>query len=124
MSLAAKLAAGVDKVFEAVGDLAVTATVRRTRPGAYDPVTGAPETIVEEWRDVPALVTEFRAGEVDGERVRQTDRRILLKQVGDMPDPAPGDLVNVGHVAYTLVGEVRTTRAGTSTLLHEVQGRI
>lgn len=124
MSLAAKFASGVETLFTAVGDLAVTATVRRVRPGEFDPVTGAPERIVEEWRDVPAIVTEYKAGEVDGERVRATDRRLLLKASTTLPEPLPGDLIVVGHESYTVIPPVVATRAGSTSLMYDCQGRV
>lgn len=124
MSLAAKLAAGVEAAFTAVGDLAVTVTVRRVRAGAFNPATGAPARIFEEWRDVPAIVTEYKAGEVDGERVKATDRRLYLKARATLPDPQPGDSIVVGHQVFTVLPPVATTRAGDTALLHECQGRI
>lgn len=124
MSLSAKLVAGVEAAFSAVGNLVVTATVRRVRAGAYDAATGSPSQIVEEWRDVPAIVSEYHSREVDGERVKATDRRVYLKARATLPEPQPGDSIVIGAQVFTILPPVSTTKAGATALLHECQGRI
>lgn len=120
MSLAAKLRAATRKAFTAAGDLVVTGTLRRVRTGDFDTTTGAPERIVEEWRDVECVVSTYRASEVDGDRVKATDRRVYVLATDQLPEPQPNDRIEIGHLVFT-VARCETTRAGATALLHDCQ---
>lgn len=120
MSLATKLREATRKAFTAAGDLIVTGTMRRVRTGEFDPVTGGPERIVEEWRHVECVVSSYRASDVDGERVKATDRRVYILATDALLEPQPGDRIEIGHQVFT-VARCETTRAGATALLHDCQ---
>ena len=120
MSLQAKVASAVAAAFLGVGDLARTVTVRRARAGAFDPALGEPERIVEEWREVAAVVSDYMAREIDGERVKATDRKVTLLARATLPEPRPGDSIEVGSEVFH-VKHVETARAGATPLVHVCQ---
>ncbi|MCB9902408.1 MAG: hypothetical protein H6826_13780 [Planctomycetes bacterium] len=120
MSLAARLRAATRKAFTAAGDLVVLGTMRRVRTGDFDPVTGGPDRIVEEWREVECVVSAYRAAEIDGERVKATDRRVYLLATDTLPEPQPGDRIEIANEAFT-VSRCETTRAGATALLYDCQ---
>lgn len=120
MSLEAKMVAAVASAFLAAGDLVRSVTVRRRRVGDFDPALGEPERIVEEWREVEAVVSDYAAREVDGERVKATDRKVTIKARATLPEPRPGDAIEVGAETFH-VKHVETARAGASALVHVCQ---
>ena len=123
MSRGAQRRAAARKAFTAAGDVVLPGTLRRVRTRDHDTSTGATERIVEEWRTVDCVVGSYKASEVDGERVKATDRRVYILADDFTPEPQPGDRIFIGQQGFT-VARCETTRAGATPLLYDCQASV
>ena len=94
-------------------------TIRRpvTTGPAHNPVPGDP---IE--KPARVAVTSFKARDIDGTRIRQTDKRLLVSPAGLDLVPAPTDSVLVDGVWLKIV-DVQTIRPAAVTCLYILQAR-
>jgi len=113
----------VGGVFAGLGDLAAPATLTRTVPGAYDPVTGtngAPTvtncatSAVLDSSSLKTLGFVFGDGLVQG-----GDIGAMIPAKGLTFDPAPGDTLTVLGWAYVVIA-VQPTFAGAVPVFHKL----
>ena len=123
MSLSATVSKAVGAAFNAAGDLVVSGVLRRNRPAAYSATTGAPLSVYEEWRDVECVVGTYGARQVDESRIFETDRRIFIKARDNLPEPRPGDDVEIAHQVFHIL-QVGAIKAGAAAVLYDCQGRL
>ena len=103
------------------------AMLRRSTPGTYDTetqITGA-ATVSDSNCFVVLFdfeLTESGASRADGTLIQVGDKQILVPASGLAITPAPGDLVLVGGVTWTIQNVKEVNPAGTP-ILYELQGR-
>jgi len=97
-------------------------TVMREVAGGYDPTTGTVVPGSSEGYSIKGAVMNYRTQDVDGTRVLQSDKRILLA-----PDaafaPKPGDRVTLADTTVLTVISVRETNPAGTAVLYELQVR-
>jgi hypothetical protein len=113
----------VSGVFAKLGGLAASATITRTVAGAYDPVTGGPtpgSTTAISTKAVLDSTSLRTLGFRYGEGLVQTgDMEAMIPAAGLTFDPAAGDSLTVGGVAYTVIG-ARPTYEGATPVLWQL----
>lgn len=94
-------------------------TLRRpTSTGAaYNPTPGAPED-----HAVTIVVLDYKDTEVDGTRIRATDKRVLLARSDLAIAPALSDQLFIGYEPHALI-EVQPLSPGGTVLMWELQAR-
>ena len=96
--------------------------IRRTIPGSgpsYDP--GPPS-----FADTPAdmVVTDFSSREIDGTRILETDKKIMVAPGALTAPPALSDkVVEADGTVYNIVPPIQTKRPAGTTLVYILQGR-
>jgi hypothetical protein len=96
-----------------------------SRPeAAYDPGTGSPATASPATCAAVGAVLGFDQRLVDGARVRQEDRRVLMSARGLAAEPRPGDLVVLSGRTYSILAASPLMPADTAALyeLHIREG--
>jgi hypothetical protein len=113
----------VSGVFAKLGGLAATATITRTVAGAYDPVTGGPtpgSTTAISTKAVLDGSGTKTLGSRYGEGLVQTgDLEAMIPAAGLTFDPAAGDSLTVGGVAYVVI-DARPTYEGATPVLWQL----
>ena len=113
----------VSGVFARLGGLAASATITRTVAGAYDPVTGGPTTGSTTAINTKAVLDASSTkalGSRYGEGLVQTgDLEAMIPAAGLTFDPAAGDSLTVGGVAYVVIG-ARPTYEGSTPVLWQL----
>lgn len=122
--MAVNVAALVQQAFvtagSVAGDVVVAGTYHHvTGPTTVDPVTDKPVTPTQEYPLPRVMVTNYRDREIDGERIRAKDRRLLIA-VADLPiQPKLSDTVTVRGEKLNVVSAVQDP----SNSLHTLQVR-
>lgn len=91
---------------------------RPTKSGTpYNPTPGAPD-------DHPCtfVVLEYAQGEIDGSRVLETDKKVMLCKGALAIEPATSDKLLVGGVSHSIM-DVRPLSPGGTVVLFEIQVR-
>lgn len=113
----------VSGVFAKLGGIAASATITRTVAGAYDPVTGGPTPGSSTTLSTKAVLdsTSLRTlGFRYGEGLVQTgDMEAMIPAAGLTFDPAAGDSLTVGGVAYVVIA-ARPTYEGSTPVLWQL----
>ena len=113
----------VSGVFARLGGLAASATITRTVAGAYDPVTGGPTTGSTTAINTKAVLDGSGTkalGSRYGEGLVQTgDLEAMIPAAGLTFDPAAGDSLTVGGVAYAVIA-ARPTYEGATPVLWQL----
>ncbi len=98
------------------GDLSATATLTRTTPGAYDPVSGTDSggtTVTSTALAVLDSSSLQTLGYVFGDGLVQTgDIQATLPAKGLTFDPAPGDVFTAASMTFRVIG-TKPTYAGS-----------
>lgn len=89
-------------------------TFTRTTPGAYNPATGTTGAGTATEYTGYGAVLEYRNREVDGERILQGDRKIILQNVST--EPNINDVVPIDSESYTVLGVMSLNPAGTNVI--------
>lgn len=92
------------------------ALLRRSAASSYDPAAGTSDVAYLDL-DVKVVVTNFRSAEIDGEKVRRGDKRVLMVE-----QPQVDDLVVIGSEAHKVLG-VETVAPGGLAVLYKAQVR-
>jgi hypothetical protein len=103
-----------------VGRFGQPVTIKR--PGAatgpaHNPTIAAPVSY-----SATAVVTVFSKREVDGERVRVTDKRVMVG-AGDLNiTPETSDTITIGGVEHAIISVTPTSPGGVA-VIYEIQAR-
>lgn len=106
----------VDRLIARFGQAGVLR--RPTKSGTdYNPTAGAPQD-----HAVLLVVQEFRKDEIDGTRIRSTDKKVMVS-VGDLAiTPETSDKLVIGGVEHAII-MVTPLSPGATVLLFEMQAR-
>lgn len=112
----AKSKATADRLLARFGQ---TGTIQRpTAAGAaYNPTPGAPGT-----HACTFAVLDYTDREVDGERVKRTDKKVLLAKASLAIEPGTSDKLVIGGVAHNIEAVKPLSPAGT-VVMYELQVR-
>lgn len=89
--------------------------VYRRVEGVYDPATGT-AAVTESTLTMNGVVVDYTSRQLDGERVKAGDRRVLLDPSGQTKEVAVGDEVIVDNVRHMIVATSHVRPAGTTVL--------
>lgn len=90
--------------------------VYRRTEGAYDPATGI-ASVAESAMTLNGVITDYSARQVDGDRIRAGDKRVLLDPSGVSKFPEVGDYMVIGGSNHMIVATSHVNPAGTVVLL-------
>ena len=112
----ARMKATADRLIASAGQAAVLRRPSSTGP-AHNPTQGAPTDYA-----VTIVVDSYRQSEIDGERIRRDDLKVLMAKGALAVEPATSDKIVIGGVDYVIV-DIRPTNPGGSVVLYEIQAR-
>lgn len=90
--------------------------------GGYNPNTGVYTPPVSSEKTVKGVFTSFKANEIDGEKIRRDDRRILIASASLTTEPKTTDKIKDNGLELSIVN-VETVMPGNVPLLYKVQVR-
>ena len=99
-------------------------TVTIISPGedqVYDPGTDTFTAGTDDETDVKALFTQFSKKDIDGDLIRQTDKRVLIAASG-ISEPNTDDKISDGGTEYAVIN-TETIAPGDTAVLYMVQVR-
>lgn len=112
----AKSKVTADRLIARFGQTGKIRRPSKTGP-AYDPTEGSPND-----KACKFVVLEYENREVDGSRVLQTDKKVLLAAGGLAFAPALSDRLLIGGVEHSLINVKPLSPAG-SVVFYEAQAR-
>jgi len=112
----ARMKATADRLIAKFGQ---AATLRRpTWTGTeQNPVAGTPTDY-----PVTVVVEVYAFSQIDGERVRRDDLKVLVARGALTVEPAVSDKIVIGGAEHAIVS-VRPTNPGGTVVMHELQAR-
>lgn len=94
-------------------------TLRTATGSAYNPATGTVGVTYTDHADIPAVVTNFKASEVDGVKVVKGDKRVILS---NERSPVIDDLIVIGAVTHKVI-DVETVSPAGEDVIYKAQVR-
>lgn len=105
-------------------DKGAALTLHVKTAGAYDPETGASETVTN--YSGSGIRTNYAAAEIDGSLIMQDDVKLIVSPVqiseADMPQPKPADAITFDGSVYQVIDVKPWNYAGVACGF-EVQAR-
>ena len=118
MSFYGDLAATADRSLQKFG---ASVTLLRTAAGVYDPASGTTTTPKPVAYVGVGVALNYTAQDMKNSLIQQGDQKLYISALG-MVEPRPGDTVQFGGSAYTVVDSKPLAPAGVAVLF-EVQVR-
>lgn len=112
----AGMKATADRLIAKFGQAATLRRPNVTGP-SHNPVVAAPTDY-----PVTLVVEDYRLDQIDGVRVLQTDRKVLLAKGSLTVEPTASDQLVIGGAVYAIV-MIRPTNPGGISVLYEIQAR-
>jgi len=104
----------VKKLADTLGN--VTATIKRTTPGAYDPTTSTNATATTSSTVLKVIPEMFATREVDGDKVQVGDLKIHFSPADVSTVPQNDDVVTIYGSDYRVVNVQRINFKGSDAL--------
>lgn len=92
-----------------------TLTLTRRTSGSYDPATGA-ATVTEATYTITAAVLDYPQRVIDGTRIQQGDKKVLVSAEGLTVEPDVDDLLTIASVFHTIVRARKISPSGENVL--------
>lgn len=107
-----------------IAHMGKTVTVTRLTEGTYDPDAQTLSGNTNAAVDVRAALLPYRHREVDGTRIQDTDKKLVM-EIGALPSPPKaGDAVTDGSDTYTIVNDVKVYEASGVHIAYVAQVRV
>lgn len=120
MGLKALTHAAVAKAAVALGDMAISLTLRKRTKADYVP--GSPQAYVTTDTTVKGVITRYRQEEVDGTQIQGIDLLIVIFPPSNSAIPEANDIVIHGDKQYKVVGNT-PVYVGSEIAVNLVQAR-
>lgn len=102
MGLSDAMKDAVGAAFSAIADLATQMTYVSIVPGGYVPSAGVAFPARTE-HITTGIIVDYKDKELDGDRIRRGDRKVLLEQSKLSPTPNLGDQIEVEDLIYNIL---------------------
>lgn len=102
MGLSDAIKDAVGAAFSAIADLATQMTYVSIAPGGYVPSAGSTFSARTEYVTT-GIIVDYKDKELDGDRIRRGDRKVLLEQSKLSPIPNLGDQIEVESSVYNIL---------------------
>lgn len=100
-----------------VADKGQSITLTRNTPGTFNPATGAVTGDSTATETVSAVVSDFRADQIDGSTIQRGDKQLLMTDAPNLDDS-----VTIDSLEYQIV-DINTISPGGTDVLYKVQVR-
>lgn len=111
-----------EEVVQALAEFGRAAILRRAAPGVVDPVAGTTGTEVVTDYPCNALEDKYSIKDIDGTRIQQGDKKILLSAPTTMPLPSLEDSLVLGSEVYSIIN-VDPLAPDGNALMYTIQAR-
>ena len=112
MSLKDTIKAAAKTAFAAVGDIKTSTTYQSASSGAYDPTLGK-RTITTESTTLDAIITDYRAFEIDGDKIQIGDQLITILQESLTVMPSKADSIIANGSTWLVIGYTQDPAGAT-----------